>query len=169
MLLSNEIPKLPDESGALPSRQLVWHFKQSFYGREDLGLDKRLWAELPSILLWAIEGWQRLNSRGYFVQPKAGDGIVNQMMDIASPMGAFVNEFVEIKTGCQLPVITLFTKWCEWCEEKKRHPGDESTFGRNLRTVLPSIETDKRRGDAYSGEKPWVRFYEGLRLKTNAD
>jgi putative DNA primase/helicase len=169
MLLSNELPKLPDESGALPGRQLVFRFEESFYGREDLGLDTRLSAELPSILLWAIEGWQRLNRRGHFVQSKAGEGIVSQMMDIASPMGVFIREVLVIEAGCHLPVTTAFAEWRRWCETKNRLPGDEATFGRNLRTVLPSIETKVRRGDKNLGENPHVRYYEGLRIKTDAD
>ena len=42
MLLSNELPRLPDQSGALASRFLVWRFTRSFLRNEDLGLDARL-------------------------------------------------------------------------------------------------------------------------------
>ena len=44
---------------------------KSFYGKEDPGLTDKLLAELPSILLWAIQGWQRLRERGHlFNRPR---------------------------------------------------------------------------------------------------
>ena len=63
MLLSNELPRLSDVSGALAGRMIILRLSESWYGREDHGLFMRLEAELPGILLWAIEGWRRLRAR----------------------------------------------------------------------------------------------------------
>ncbi len=169
MLLSNELPRLPDQSGALASRFLVWRFTKSFLGNEDLGLDARLAAELPSILLWAIEGWKRLRTRGHFLQPKSGTDLVDQMRDISSPVGAFVRERCIVEPGRSIDVGPLFAAWCRWCDSKKRQTGDETIFGRNLRTVVPFLETKPRRGDKSKGEKPYVRFFEGVDLKIDDD
>ena len=163
MLLSNELPKLPDQSGALASRFLVWRFTRSFLGQEDLGLDARLAAELPGILLWAIEGWKRLRKRGHFLQPPSGRALVDEVRDISSPIGAFIRERVKVEVGATTDVADLFAEWVRWCEGKKRQPGDEMLFGRNLRTVIPGLETKTRRGKA--GEKTWVRQFEGLKIK----
>jgi putative DNA primase/helicase len=165
MLLSNELPRLPDQSGALASRFLVWRLTRSFLGDEDLGLDARLASELPGILLWAIEGWKRLQKRGHFLQPPSGQSLVDEVRDISSPVGAFVRERVEIEAGARIDVPDLFTEWCRWCESKKRQPGDEMMFGRNLRTVVPGLETKQRRGDKTQGDKPKIRCFEGVRLK----
>ena len=54
-------------SGALAGRLLVILFQHSFFGREDPGLTDRLMGELPGILNWAIEGYERLQARGHFV------------------------------------------------------------------------------------------------------
>ena len=64
LLQSNELPKLADASGALVSRFILLQIKESFYGREDRGLTKKLLTELPGILNWAIEGWARLRCPG---------------------------------------------------------------------------------------------------------
>jgi putative DNA primase/helicase len=56
MLLSNELPRLSDASGALAGRFIALRLTESFYGREDLDLTQKLLTELPGILLWAIEG-----------------------------------------------------------------------------------------------------------------
>ena len=70
MIMSNELPRLGDSSGALAGRMILLRLTQSFYGREDHDLTTKLRGELPGILLWAIAGWQRLRERGRFEQPE---------------------------------------------------------------------------------------------------
>jgi putative DNA primase/helicase len=167
VLISNELPQLRDASGALPSRLILLKLTQSFLGKEDKNLSKKLLPELPGILLWAIEGWRRLNKRGYFLQPASGAAMVEQLEDIASPIGSFLRECYEIGAGFQTDVETIFAAWCSWCEAKKRQPGNEMSFGRDLRTVMPWIEIKRRRGGP--GEKQYVRYYEGLGAKKAED
>jgi putative DNA primase/helicase len=162
MLLSNELPRLPDQSGALASRFLVWKFTESFLGREDHGLDSRLAAELPSILLWAIEGWRRLRDRGHFLQPKSGVELIDQVRDISSPVGVFVRERCDVDPVHQVDVAELFISWCSWCDARRAQTGNESTFGRNLRAAISSLETKQRR----TSTGTVVRCYKGIRLKS---
>ena len=49
MLLTNELPRLVDASGALAKRFLILTLENSFYGREDPTLTGQLLAELPGI------------------------------------------------------------------------------------------------------------------------
>jgi putative DNA primase/helicase len=169
MILSNELPKLPDQSGALASRFLVWKFTKSFLGEEDLELDRRLAVELPGILLWAIEGWKRLRDRGHFAQPASGQALADQIRDIGSPVGAYVRERCVMGPGCEIRIVDLFSDWCSWCETQKRKFNDEAIFGRNLRAVVPTIETKQKRGDRKLGEKSHVRWFIGIRLKTEEE
>ncbi len=71
VLISNELPRLRDVSGALAGRLIILRFTRSFYGREDMALFERLRPELPGILRWALSGWERLNRRGRFIQPRS--------------------------------------------------------------------------------------------------
>ena len=64
VIMSNELPRLHDTSGALVSRLIILRFTQSFYGQEDPELTNKLLAELPGILHWAIVGWKRLKQFG---------------------------------------------------------------------------------------------------------
>ena len=66
MILTNELPKFNDGSGALPSRFLILQLTETFYDREDHALGKRLISELPSILNWALDGLSRLMNSGRF-------------------------------------------------------------------------------------------------------
>jgi len=58
MLLSNEVPRLADASGALSGRFVTLVLTQSFYGKEDPHLTDKLLTELPGILNWALDGWE---------------------------------------------------------------------------------------------------------------
>jgi putative DNA primase/helicase len=162
MLLSNELPRLSDSSGALPGRMILLRLTRSWFGKEDTALTDRLLTELPSILLWAIKGWQWLRERGHFVQPNAGKGMVDELADLASPVGAFVRERCTVKPGCQIERSALFDAWKQWCTEQGReHPGDAATFGRNLRAAVPDLGGSQPKGPA--GSRP--RVYEGITLK----
>jgi putative DNA primase/helicase len=160
MILTNELPKLGDSSGALTGRMILLRLKESWFGREDTRLTDRLLVELPSILLWAIEGWRRLRERGYFVQPDAGREMLGELEDLSSPVGAFVRARCKVGPGCTVEKQMLFNAWKQWCEEQNRErPGDAATFGRNLRAVLPHLgESYPRQGEGR------VYVYEGIAL-----
>jgi putative DNA primase/helicase len=161
LILSNELPRLPDASGALASRFIVLLLVNSFYGREDLKLFDRLLTELPGILNWSIAGWQRLATRGHFNQPRSALDAVQQLEDLASPIGAFIREECETGAGHRVETSRLFQAWSSWCEGHGRdRTGTAQTFGRDLRAALPWLKLSQPR----QGEER-LRFYEGLRLK----
>jgi putative DNA primase/helicase len=161
LILSNELPRLADTSGALASRFIVLVLTHSFFGREDRGLTARLWPELPGILNWAIAGWCRLNERGHFLQPRSALDAVQQLEDLGSPIGAFLRERCVIATGHSVDVGRLFEAWCEWCKAQGRdHPGTAQSFGRDLRTAIPGVRVIQPR----DGEDR-LRSYQGLRLR----
>jgi putative DNA primase/helicase len=161
LILSNELPRLADASGALASRFIVLVLTNSFYGREDQGLTDRLLAELPGILNWSIAGWCRLSERGYFQQPASAGDAVRQLEDLGSPIGAFLRERCEIGAGFVASPDDLFTTWCSWCQTQgRKEPGNKQSFGRDLRAALPALKTSRPRTD--EGRE---RLYEGIRIK----
>src|SRR5690606_3478784 len=50
LIMTNELPRLSDSSGALAGRFIILTMQKSFYGREDPALSDRLLEELPGIL-----------------------------------------------------------------------------------------------------------------------
>lgn len=160
-LISNELPRLADSSGALTGRLILLRLTESFYGREDRQLTDALLGELPGILLWSIEGWRRLRERGRFVQPDSGRAMVEEMEDLASPIGAFVKEACRMEAGAEVEVKELFSAWKRWCEDRGRdNVGDQMRFGRDLRAVWPHLESVQHRQPDGSRE----RCYKGIRL-----
>ena len=141
MVLTNELPRIGDASVRLASRFVILRTTRSFYGKEDHGLYDRLLAELPGILLWAMEGRRRLYDRGRFVQPAAGRQDVQDLEDLSSPVGAFVREKCVIEAGSTVDTGRMFDAWSTWCiAAKKEKAGDAATFGRNLRAAVPTVE-----------------------------
>jgi putative DNA primase/helicase len=160
-ILTNELPKLGDASGALASRFILLLTAKSFYGREDLGLTDRLLTELPGILNWALGGWAALKCSGYFKQPASAQQALEQLEDLSSPIGAFVRERCESGPSCTVEVEEIFGAWKTWCEAQGReHAGTVQNFARDLRAAIPELKTAQ---PGSRGER--VRVYQGLKLK----
>jgi putative DNA primase/helicase len=146
MLLTNELPRLSDASGALARRFVMLVMTASFLGREDHGLESKLLAELPGIFLWAREGWQRLRVRGFFEQPASSCDAIEDLLVLASPVTAFVKEICSVGVGHEEKVDALFDAWESWCEANGRKDvGTKQSFGQQLRAACPSLTTPQRK------------------------
>ncbi len=162
LIMSNELPRLSDASGALASRFIVLVMQNSFLGREDRGLAKRLIAELPGILNWAIEGYHRLSRRGHFLQPDSARDAIEDLEALSSPISAFLKEKCETGPGQSCPTSRLYGAWRDWCAETgRKEPGTEQTFGRDLKAARSWIEVRRPRADG--GQ---VRTYMGIGLRS---
>jgi len=161
MILTNELPRLTDSSGALAGRMIVLRLTQSWFGREDRMLFDKLQPELPGILLWAIEGWRRLEERGHFEQPTAAECLQQEMEDLSSPIRVFVRERCVVGAGYRVAVDDLYSAWKAWCDARgPREPGTEQTFGRDLLAAVPTL---RRTRPQEGGER--YRAYEGIALR----
>ena len=160
VILTNELPRLTDSSGALASRFVILTMTESFYGRENPKLTEELTAELPGIFNWSLDGLDRLRARGHFLPPQSSAETVRELEDLGSPIAAFVRDRCDVGPGCSVTVDQLFQAWRDWCEEHGRdRPGTSQVFARDLRSVLPGIKvTQPRVGDSRE------RRYEGIAL-----
>jgi len=129
MILTNELPRIGDASGALTSRFIVLRLTQSFYGQEDTKLTDRLATELPGILNWAIEGWVRLQRRGHFVQPESANAVIGELHDLGSPISQFIRDRCLIGKQFSGPIDELYAAWRKWCESQGATAGTKPTFG----------------------------------------
>lgn len=160
-LLTNELPRLNDPSGALVSRLVLLRLTKSFLGFEDTQLTNKLLAELPGILLWAIDGWASLRTRGCFAQPESGCEMLNDLEDLSSPIKAFLRDCCEVAPEYEVEVPNLYKCWKRWCEPVgRKEPGLQSVFGRDLHAAVPTLVTRQSRT-----ERGRVRVYGGLRIR----
>jgi putative DNA primase/helicase len=162
MLISNELPRLHDASGALVSRMIVLRLTRSWLGKEDRRLTTALLAEAPGILWWAIDGWRKLQKRGALFEPQSGIETFRAMEDLSSPVGAFLRDECQIGPEHSIPRADLYAAYQSWCERHgKKKVEDEAGFGRNLRASLPELWDSQPRVNG----KP-TRHYVGVALKS---
>jgi putative DNA primase/helicase len=160
VILSNELPRLTDTSGALVSRMILLRLTESFLGREDHALTDKLLGERPGILLWSVEGWRRLRARGHFDQPDSGLAMVGDLHDLTSPVTAFIADCCVLSPEFRTPIETLFDAWSEWCKQNgRREPGTRQSFGRDLLAAVPALRSVRPR----DGESRY-RGYDGIGL-----
>ena len=173
LVLTNEIPRFTDASGALASRFIVLNHEKSFYGKEDTELTDKLLSELSGIFNWCLEGYDRLCDRGHFVQPKSSAAAVRHLEDLSSPVWAFVRDRCRINPdgwvdkdegklnkGCP----NLWGAWKDWCSDEGATPGTKAVFVRDLKAAVPSA-TPGRRGP----KGAQIRTIQGLELIDNED
>ena len=82
------------------------------------------------------------------------------MEDLGSPVGAFVRESCKVGPEYSIAVRDLYHAWRDWCTSKGRdQPGDEHSFGRDLKAAVPGITTTRPRANASR-----ARHYQGIAL-----
>ena len=156
VIATNEVPKLPDSSGALAARFVPMVLKETFLGREDPGLTAALQEERAGIFSWGLEGRRRLLERGRFEIPDSGLGVKEMLGDLGSPVAAFIGEVCVTGMDQSVSVSDLWATWTEWCEETKVPPGTKASFGRDLAAAAPSVKKTRpgnkgARWQAYEG------------------
>ncbi|OBK75025.1 hypothetical protein A5651_08130 [Mycobacterium sp. 1274761.0] len=159
VILSNELPKFRDMSGAIANRMLILQTTESFLGREDRTLDDRLAVELPGILAWALEGLDRLYRNGKFTVPQSSQDAANLMMDLASPMSAFVRDCCVRGPHESVSRDDLYSAYQKWAWDNGHATGAKSTFGRDLHAVVPEVKVIQPRVDGGR-----LRLYAGIGL-----
>ena len=158
----NELPKLPDEAGALKTRLLLIHFRNSFAGKEDTTLKPRLKAEAPGVAVWALEGLTRLRAQGRFTLPDRSAAMIEAFEKIVSPVLGFLDDCCELGGGDDPVWILkndLFAGWRDWCKDRGLPEGSKADFGQSLVNANKGIVSAKRgpRGQQFP-------IYSGVRL-----
>jgi putative DNA primase/helicase len=159
LILTNELPRLEDASGALADRFVILKTKQSFLGKEDLDLRSRLIAELPGILNWAVAGYQRLQREKRFVEPSSSVAEKEMMRTVMSPITSFIEDRCELGSGFQVQKKELYAAYVNWCDANGVRQETSHVFGRDLLAAYPSITTTR------PAAADRIRCYTGIALK----
>lgn len=158
-IATNELPRLPNASGAIAARLLILKTGPSKAGQEDFGLRDRLLGELPGIVLEAVRGWHRLQARGGFVHPERGTEELEELRRDSSPVRAFIEDCCEFDTNERINCDALylwFRKWAEtngivlsaWSEQRFGRELN-AAYGDRLEKIRPRVGSDRHR--AYAG------------------
>ncbi|MEM9706509.1 MAG: phage/plasmid primase, P4 family [Pseudomonadota bacterium] len=149
VITTNELPALKDTSGAFASRFIVLNIGQSFLGRENPRLYEDLAAELPAIFHWSLEGLERLQERGRFIQPQSAAALLEDFEDLGSPVSAFIKDQCALDPSASIPKAALFQRYRHWCEQKGLRGASSNHFARDLHAAnIPGFDTKRtREGD----------------------
>jgi putative DNA primase/helicase len=152
LIMTNELPRFTDSSGALASRFVILTLSKSFYGREDPTLTDELLVGSSGIFNWCLAGLDRLVERGYFVQPASSTEALRHLEDMSSPVSAFLRDECEVGPTHEASKDALFDAWKAWCEtEGRASAGTKAVFFRDLRAAVPGIKEKRAR----EGEERW--------------
>lgn len=179
MILSNEMPRHADASAALASRFLILQTANSFLGKEDPDLFVNLREELAGILVWALDGLDRLTERRRFNPPPSSDDATYDLERQASPVTLFVEDECDLGPNHEILPLDLYAGYervnsygepvrsggyRDWC---KLHGIDFvptlEGFGSQLRAAFPEVRAVRRRAEG--AHRP--RHYVGVSLRVH--
>jgi len=159
VIISNELPRFGDSSGAIATRFVTLVLTQSWLGKENTQLTNELREELPGILSWALDGLDRLNTGGKFTEPESSVDAMVALRDLVSPVSAFVRERCTVGPH-EILVKDLYDAWKMWAEDNGHRAGSSQTFGRDLRAAQSHVRVRRPRDD--EGHRD--RYYAGITL-----
>ena len=96
----------------------------------------------------ALEGLRRLRAHGRFIQPASSAETIRRLIELSSPVSAFVQDCCELGSDKITAKDTLYADWRTWCQECGHEPGSLATFARNLMAAIPDIRSSRPRGDS---------------------
>lgn len=149
VLVCNQMPKMDDLSSAITNRMVLFHFKNSFAGREDPTLKDKLYREIAGIFNWAVEGYRMLVEDGRFNDVLSSVDQKAEIRAAASPPRAFLLECTHPAGLDVPPIITddLYATFRRWCDDQGlEHSAPKNTFMRALRAVYPHVEVTASKG-----------------------
>lgn len=162
VLMSNELPRLIENSGALAARFLTLVMSESFLGREDRDLENRLLAECPAIVNWALEGYRRLLDVGRFTLPESSYRADRELLEFTSPVRRFVLECCDFDEDSTITLADAYDAYKLWCEDEGMRADSKTMLTRNVKTAFPSVRNEIRYSKSLG--KP-ERMLVGLKLK----
>jgi putative DNA primase/helicase len=164
LVISNELPRFGDASGAIANRFVLLTTRHSFLGKENPGLTQELVPEMPGILNWALDGLERLQQQGRFTEPESSRDAIVALQDLTSPVAAFVRDRCSVGPVLEAPVDELYRAWKAWAEENGHRISTAQTFGRDLRAAVPGLAMTQPREHGVQR-----RLYRGIAFEGRDD
>lgn len=158
-MAGNEFLDLPDHANALLRRLLLLEFNETFVGREDFGLERKLKSEIAGIAVWALEGLQNLRKNNSFSMPQSSKEASGEWRLATNPLAAFVEECCDLDQG-EVGKTELYDAWSSWSGERRIRPITKSRFFERMRFASPSIVSD-----TYESGVHKISVYKGVKLK----
>jgi P4 family phage/plasmid primase-like protien len=160
---ANELPPVEnDRSYAFWRRWVTIEFPVVLTGREDRDLPLKLRAELPGVLIWALEGLRWLRAAGGF--PATPGGLKEDWRRRSEPLYWFVSERARIGPNQEVKKADLYEAYAEFADEKNLPRMEPERVGSLLPKYVPTVRTVKHRVRG-----TLERFWAGVGLRGDTD
>lgn len=160
VLMGNGYPDFGAHAVAFGARADVIPFKISFAGREDDTLTKRLLAELPGILNFALDGLDDLRKTRKFKVVAASEEAKREMLNSGNSVRAFVIDLCELGENWKVDKKVLHRAHCQHAIAIKAYPLSEPMFFKKLKEAFPQLQNTR---PVVDGERE--QFISGIRLR----
>lgn len=117
VMAANKFPRITDHSSAFYNRLLIIPCNRVFIPTEqDRTLKSRLLDELSGILIWAMQGLNRLNKRGMFEEKQFIKEALEELREESNPIEAFFKEHIEADNSVDSYIVKedLYKNYCDW-------------------------------------------------------
>lgn len=162
LLAANPPFGLADAGGALASRFVILTFPRSFLGAEDTQLGARLEREIPAIVALALDGLDRLDRVGRFVEPDSSAEERASVERAQNPMIAFLEECCDVTDAkARTARADVWNAAARWREENGHRRMSCQAFTEFLRQR--GIK-ELRPSDPDQPSRKLPRVYEGIKL-----
>lgn len=161
---ANELPKIRDVTAAFWRRWIVVPFPNTFKEgdpRRDPTLKAKLQTpeSLSYLLKLAVEGMQRLVSRGHFVESHATKAALENYRQESDLIAVYAQEHLAERDGLWVGKDDLYRHYSEWCESGGMHAKSKPSFGKDLHRLFLGLCESKRQ---INGKRTWAWINIGL-------
>lgn len=150
-LAANHKPLVKEQTEGFWSRIRLIPFTVVFdQSKQDKKLMKKLTAELPGILNWAIEGCERWRKNG-LIEPRAVQRATRAYREENDVLGEFISQCAKLDGDSWTSTTVLYRTFCDWWTDTRGHrtaPISLGWFGRLLseRVEITQTKRNKIRG-----------------------
>ena len=133
----NDKPVIKDTTDSMWRRMKLIPFYRKFTEGDnaDVDLPKKLEAELPGILNWAIAGLIRLSNNGRFTTSTASEDAKQQYREEANPVAQWVNTMCVHTSHPATLQSALFKEYVAWCRDQNEYTVSSTQFGKDLKRL----------------------------------
>ena len=143
IVLANKLWRSQDVSYGFLRRILFVKFDKQYIGSADnKNLYSELLRELPGIFNWCYEGYQMLKANGGFQEIDDQAQVMSELMDMMSPVSAFVNEellsrkFIDRLSRGAISEKEVYALYRTWCDEGNFRQLDRIEFMKDMGLLL---------------------------------
>jgi putative DNA primase/helicase len=163
---ANQFPRFNDKSDGILRRLVFLNFKEKLEPHEQREefTQSTFWlntGELPSVLLWAVEGLRRLLQNKAFTSSDNSSASKAAYKIESNPALGFINDYLVIEETAETASSEIYDAYADWAKNNGFKSLSSSSLTKELKRSFPKISLSTN-PKAHAGKR--TRFWKGVRL-----